>query len=195
MNYGIYGSSEDNFSSILVAKEEAKEETNEDTTGECPEASSLNTNAARISHALPLKSTGKRSRTEEDDSSGSEFDEVEGTANDNEDESEEALPAWMRYLPRTNFAPSSSSTTAATTTEDAYKEPDIHVPISKQPPSSNRFGPTSLTAKSQKRPRFSSSKSQIKPTSHQRIPDKLKRSNVSEAAMLFSLSSGLGANK
>ena len=189
MDLGIYGSSDDNFSSIMAA---AKEEAPESTTKDTSEASSPHT-------ALPLThTTGKRSRIEDDDSSGSELDEVEGTSNDGEEETEEVVPAWMRYLPKTNFVPSSSSIT----TIDTFKEEaDTHKPISKQPPSSNRFGPTSLTAKSQKRPRITPHNSSsttsipIVPSSHQRIHDKLKRTNVTEAAMLFSMSSGLGANK
>ena len=189
MDTGIYGSSDDNFSSILT-KDEAK-------------AIKVVISEKAATTTLPLTKTGKRGRTEDIDSSGSEMDEVEGTSNDGEEETEEeeVLPAWMRYLPRTHFVSSSSSSSSSTTTKHTYKEPDTYGPISKQPPSSNRFGPTSLQAKSQKRPRITlnnspnTARSQILPSSRHRIQDKLKRSNVTEAAMLFSLSSGLGANK
>lgn len=111
----------------------------------------------------------------------------------------EPVPAWIRYMPKNLQQKPKIDDAIVLANEvrmDMQLEPlappavpvPVLVPIK---PSSNRFGPTSLKAKSQKRSRSSSSAPYAQDeqrTSSQRLKDRLNRCNVNEAAMLFSMS-------
>jgi hypothetical protein len=141
----------------------------------------------------PTTTTGKRHREEDNDSGDDDDDHDNDHDNDNDnngDDEQEEVPAWVRYMPRGTLSSSSSGHAPSGEGTDA----DMHTTVAVKP-SSNAFGPTSSRAKGQKRLKTGREPppSSLDPAtaSQQRIKDKLRRCNVTEAAVLFSMSASV----
>jgi hypothetical protein len=134
----------------------------------------------------PTTTTGKR-RREEDNDNGDDDDDDDD--NNNGDDEQEEVPAWVRYMPRGTLSSSSGHAPSGEGTDA-----DMHTTVAVKP-SSNAFGPTSSRAKGQKRLKTGREPppSSLDPAtaSQQRIKDKLRRCNVTEAAVLFSMSASV----
>ncbi len=153
------------------------------------------------------KDYGVASDDDDDDDDGhpdpdGEGDDGRGTnqATTEPDDEVEPVPAWIRYMPKKLQQQPKVDDTVVSANEvlvnmqlESLAPPPVPaapvlVPIK---PSSNRFGPTSLKARSQKRSRTGTSSAPYaqdeQRSSSQRMKDKLNRCNVIEAEMLFSM--------
>jgi len=100
----------------------------------------------------------------------------------------EKIPAWIRYLPKTNFSKSHRSK-GETCSKSVEKSHRLLVKV-KQRPSSNPLGSTSIKATAtQTKERSSQPSSTTLSLNSKLTKERLKSScNVNEAAMLFSMS-------